>query len=272
MAVVKPKVIYPLRQNLKIVRKQPDADAAWPHAMVLYKVDGMRAGVIPAAPSGPPKPWPSMTIVVRTLSDQTYEVMRRKILSGSIPPGTPVRQDIIATELGVSKIPLREALGRLEQDGLLSSYPNRGYVVRSMSMAEATEVFALRLKLEPGAVADGAGRASDADHAAAREALAALEKDQDRDGADHVTQNRLFHLSMIKPAGPVTCQLLTRLLILSERYVRMHLEPKGREDRAKREHRAILDAWLAGEAAQVEGLIRDHIQATLDDLREQLGE
>lgn len=218
----------------------------------------------------PLHPWPFMSIIVRTLSDQTYEVVRRKILSGSIAPGTPVRQDVIATELGVSKIPLREALGRLEQDGLLTSYPNRGYVVRPMSMEEASEIFALRLKLEPGAVADGAGRATAADHAAARTALEALEKNQDLDGADHVAQNRLFHLSMIQPAGPVTCQLLTRLLILSERYVRMHLEPKGREDRAKREHRAILDAWTDGDAALVEGLIRQHIQATLDDLHEQL--
>ncbi|OYQ34517.1 GntR family transcriptional regulator [Niveispirillum lacus] len=213
-----------------------------------------------------------MSIVVRTLSDQTYEVVRRRILSGGIAPGTPVRQDVIATELGVSKIPLREALGRLEQDGLLTSYPNRGYVVRPMSMGEASEIFALRLKLEPGAVADGAGRATINDHAAARAALEALEKNQDLDGADHVTQNRLFHLSMIQPAGPVTFQLLTRLLILSERYVRMHLEPKGREDRAKREHRAILDAWTEGDAPLVEGLIHDHIQATLDDLREQLGD
>ncbi|MFY8092299.1 MAG: GntR family transcriptional regulator [Niveispirillum sp.] len=213
-----------------------------------------------------------MSIIVKTLSDQTYEVVRRRILSGGIAPGTPVRQDVIATDLGVSKIPVREALGRLEQDGLLTSYPNRGYVVRSMSMCEASEIFALRLKLEPGAVADGAGRAGAADHRAARTALEALEKNQDLDGADHVTQNRLFHLSMIQPAGPVTFQLLTRLLILSERYVRMHLEPKGREDRAKREHRAILEAWTAGDALLVEGLIREHIQATLDDLREQLGD
>jgi DNA-binding GntR family transcriptional regulator len=71
-----------------------------------------------------------MSIIVRTLSEQTYEVVRLKILTGDMSPGTPVRQDAIAAELGVSKIPLREALSRLEQDGLLSSYPNRGYVVR----------------------------------------------------------------------------------------------------------------------------------------------
>ena len=211
-----------------------------------------------------------MSIIVRTLSDQTYEAVRRRILNGAIPAGTPVRQEVIAHELGVSKIPLREALGRLEQDGLLISYPNRGYMVLPLTMEEAAEVFALRLKLEPGAVAQGARLATPEHHADACAALAALELDQERDGADHVTQNRLFHLSLIRPGGPVTCQLLERLHILSERYVRMHLEPKGREDRARREHRAILEAWLATREAQVEGLVADHIQGTLNDLREQL--
>lgn len=212
-----------------------------------------------------------MSIIVRTLSDQTYEAVRRKILIGAIPAGMPLRQDVIATELGVSKIPLREALGRLEQDGLLISYPNRGYIVRPLTTAEAAEVFALRLKLEPGAVVEGARRALPDHHAAASAALAALELDQDRDGADHVTQNRLFHLSLIKPGGPVTYQLLKRLHILSERYVRMHLEPKGREDRARQEHRAILEAWISSDDLRMEQLVADHIRSTLDDLREQLG-
>jgi DNA-binding GntR family transcriptional regulator len=101
-----------------------------------------------------------MNIVVRTLSDQTYEIVRRRILVGAMQPGTAVRQDVIAAELGVSKIPLREALGRLEQDGLLSSYPNRGYVVRDLSTDEASEVFALRLKLEPGAHDEGPATAA----------------------------------------------------------------------------------------------------------------
>jgi DNA-binding GntR family transcriptional regulator len=214
-----------------------------------------------------------MSIVVRTLSDQTYDVVRRHILMGTMAPGTPLRQDVIANELGVSKIPLREALGRLEQDGLLTSYPNRGYVVRPLSAAEATEVFALRLKLEPGATADGARNAKAEDRKAAQEALTALEhQQQDMDGTDHVTGNRLFHLALIRPAGPVTYTLLKRLHILSERYVRVHLSPQGREERARLEHRQILEAWLAGDSALVESLTENHISATLHDLKHQLGD
>ena len=213
-----------------------------------------------------------MTIVIRTLSDQTYELVRKRILMGQMGPGTPVRQDTIAEELGVSKIPLREALSRLEQDGLLSSYPNRGYVVRPLSADEAQEVFELRLKLEPGATAAGSRKATPEDHQTVQAALAALEAAQ-RTGppGDHVSMNRAFHMAMIRPSGRlVTYQLLERLQVLAERYVRVHLEPHGREARAAEEHRALLDAWLRGDGAKVESLTAAHIRGTMKDLRQQL--
>jgi DNA-binding GntR family transcriptional regulator len=211
-----------------------------------------------------------MNIVVRTLSDQTYEIVRRRILVGAMQPGTAVRQDVIAAELGVSKIPLREALGRLEQDGLLKSYPNRGYVVRDLSGDEASEVFALRLKLEPGAVAEACLRAKPADHAAAEAALAALEAELAKPDGDHVSFNRAFHLALVRPGGHITFQLMERLQILAERYVRVHLEPNGRDERASREHREILDAWIRGDAKKVEALTANHIRGTLSDLKQEL--
>jgi len=211
-----------------------------------------------------------MNIVVRSLSDQTYEIVRRRILVGAMQPGTAVRQDVIAAELGVSKIPLREALGRLEQDGLLKSFPNRGYVVRDLSSDEASEVFALRLKLEPGAVAEACVKATPEDHAAAEKALAALEAELAKPDGDHVSFNRAFHLAMIRPGGHITFQLMERLQILAERYVRVHLEPNGRDERASREHREILDAWIRGDAKTVEALTANHIRGTLTDLKQQL--
>ena len=202
------------------------------------------------------------SIVVRSLSDQTYEIVRRRILIGAMPPGTAVRQETIATELGVSKIPLREALGRLEQDGLLKSFPNRGYVVRDLSSDEAGEVFALRLKLEPGAVAEACRRAQPQDHTVAETALVALEAALSKPDGDHVSLNRSFHLALIRPGGHVTFQLMERLQILAERYVRVHLEPNGRDERASLEHRQILKAWVGGDAEAVETLTADHIRGT----------
>ncbi|MGZ8406482.1 MAG: GntR family transcriptional regulator, partial [Caulobacteraceae bacterium] len=79
------------------------------------------------------------------LPDLVYQAVRERILSGDLAAGKPVRQDTLAGELGVSKIPVREALNRLERDGLLLSNPRRGYEVRPLTSEEAEEVFDLRL-------------------------------------------------------------------------------------------------------------------------------
>ena len=84
-----------------------------------------------------------MTLVIRTLSDQLVSLVRDRILSGKVQPNSPIRQDALANELGISKIPLREALTRLEQEGLVNSHTNRGFFVRDLSASEAEEVYAL---------------------------------------------------------------------------------------------------------------------------------
>src|SRR3546814_1993346 len=95
------------------------------------------------------------------LSERVFDIVREQIVVGELATDMPIRQDALAAELGVSKIPVREALARLEQEGLLISHPNRGYLVRPMSAAEADEIYALRLALEPAAAAFAAeiGRA-----------------------------------------------------------------------------------------------------------------
>ncbi|WP_269713827.1 GntR family transcriptional regulator [Caulobacter sp. NIBR2454] len=213
-----------------------------------------------------------MSIVVRTLSDQVYGLVRERILSGQIAPGGVIRQDALAAELGVSKIPLREAMARLEQDGLLTSHANRGFFVAPLSAGEAEEVFALRLKIEPEAAALASQRADDDDRVAARMALMAMGAQTDQQAPEAVHLNREFHMGMVRPSGlMVTTQLIERLHVLAERYVRVHLEPRERHLRAADEHHALLEAWLAGDAVTVERLVHDHIAGALTDLREQLG-
>lgn len=211
-----------------------------------------------------------MSILPRSLSDQAFEVVRERILSTQIPPLAPIRQELLAEELGISKIPLREALSRLEEQGLLSSHPNRGFFVPPLTSTEAEEVFALRLKIEPDAAAQASLIASDAAQDAARAAFDALERAGDDPHAS-VRCNRAFHLALVTPGGRhVTAQLVERLQVLAERYVRKHLEPAGREARAANEHLAILQAWLQRDAALVDQLLSTHILSTLHDLRVQL--
>ncbi|PSJ39442.1 GntR family transcriptional regulator [Allosphingosinicella deserti] len=212
-----------------------------------------------------------MSIVVRTLSEQIFEIIRERIVLGKLPDLLPIRQDALANELGVSKIPLREALARLEQEGLLVSQANRGYFVRPMSAESAEEIFELRLSLEPQAAGRGALLADDAGRAAAVEAYEALDSAALDAGVEVAVRNRAFHTALVRPGGRLlTTQLVERLAILSERYVVTHLKPAGREHRAHLEHKQLIEAWLARDAEGISGLLAAHIRGTLEDLRAQL--
>ncbi len=212
-----------------------------------------------------------MSIVVRTLSERVFDVVRERIVSGQLPIEMPIRQDALAAELGVSKIPLREALARLEQEGLLFSHANRGYFVRPMSAEEVDEIYALRLAVEPAAAAYAAEHANDAAREAAERAFEALDNAAHSKLSEVAVCNREFHVALVRPGGRLlTTQLVERLAVIAERYVVAHLEPAGRESRAHKEHRLLLDAFLAGDGPRLEALLCQHIQATLDDLKEQL--
>lgn len=209
-----------------------------------------------------------MALVVRTLAERVFDIIRERIVAGQLPIDEPVRQDALATELGVSKIPLREALARLEQDGLLFSQANRGWFVRPMSMNEAEEIYDLRLAIEPVAAARASRSATDEERETARAAFAALDAAARDDLSAVAKCNREFHTALVRPGHRIlTSQLSEKLEILAERYVLAHLEPAGREDRAHLEHRTLLDAWLAQDAEQVRSLLIHHLSSTLDDLR-----
>jgi DNA-binding GntR family transcriptional regulator len=211
-----------------------------------------------------------VSIVIRTLSERVFEIVRERIVTGQLPTDTPLRQDALAAELGVSKIPLREALGRLQQEGLLTSQANRGYMVRALSTDQAEEIYALRLAIEPAAAAYAAACADPPARDAAVQAFERLDRAAGSNLAAVAISNREFHVALVRPGGRLlTTQLIERLSILAERYVVAHLAPAGRETRAHQEHRALLDAFLARDGAALETLLAGHIGATLADLREQ---
>jgi DNA-binding GntR family transcriptional regulator len=212
-----------------------------------------------------------MSIVVRTLSEQVFEIVRERIVTGSIRPEAPIRQDALAADLGVSKIPLREALARLEHEGLIQGQANRGYSVQPLSAEQAEEIYALRLALEPAAAAAGATAADAAARVTATAALAALEDARDATPGEIAARHRQFHLALVHPANrPLTTELVERLAMLAERYVIAHMQPEGRYQRADREHRDLLDAWIAGDAATVERIMIQHLASTRADLQAEL--
>lgn len=212
-----------------------------------------------------------MSFLVRSLPDQLVELVRDRILAGHVPPSEPIRQDALAAELGVSKIPLREALTRLEQEGLVLRHANRGFFVSPLTSDEAEEVFALRLKLEPDAAAKAARRATKEERQVAISVHDTLFRATNAHGDGVGAFNRAFHLALIRPCrNGITVVFLERLHVLSERYVRKHLEPLGRDERANEEHQKLLDAWLERDTKQVSSQLHQHIKQTLEDLRRQL--
>jgi DNA-binding GntR family transcriptional regulator len=206
----------------------------------------------------------------KALPERIADVMRSRIIAGSLPPDTSIRQELLAAELGVSKIPVREALARLEQDGLIISQTNRGFFVAPLSAEDAYDIFALRLKIEPDAVARGCHCAEAADHRFARRALDELNTAIAGHTDDIGACNRAFHLSLIRPGGQrVTLQIVERLHLLAERYIFKHLESSSRNARAEAEHEALFTSWASGDSGGAAAKTVAHIEATLADLREQ---
>lgn len=209
--------------------------------------------------------------IATAAADRIAEAIRDHILSGALAAEAPIRQDALAGELGVSKIPVREALIRLQQDGLIDAIANRGFFVRGLSGAEAYEVYDLRMAIEPAAAAAAALVANETERHAASHALAVLSQATARQARALGALHRAFHNSLVKPAGRhLTSQLVERLHIVSERYVRRHLAPSGRTRRANAEHAGILAAWLDRDASLVTRMMGAHIRNVRDDLKHEL--
>lgn len=212
-----------------------------------------------------------MTTLSRTVAERVTDALRARILSGGYPPGARLRQDAVASELGVSRIPLREALNHLQAEGLVQGEAHRGFVVRRASVREAREVFELRLQLEPQAVAEGARVARAADRvsqAMLLERLDALAGKGDIVQAGEI--ERAFLLGLIAPEQrPLTGEMLSRLQGASHRYLNL-AEPGGLEGTAA-EHSLLLKAWTADGAEEAGRIaaariqrVRDRVLAALD--------
>lgn len=206
--------------------------------------------------------------LVRSMTSQLIVRLRERLLAGAYAPGAALRQDMLAAEFGTSKIPVREALVRLQSEGLVSVFPNRGFQVRPLATGELDEIFRLRLLMEPAAAALGARLATTADHRAARAALDRLNEALAANESSAFGQlNRAFHLQLLVPrAQPIAAEILGRLHSLAQRYVQVHLQPEGRVKRAAREHAALMKAWIARKPVRVRELLHAHIESTRDDV------
>jgi DNA-binding GntR family transcriptional regulator len=197
----------------------------------------------------------------QTLTGMTADAIRERILRGRYPEGEPLRQDAIGAELGVSRIPVREALRQLEAEGLVTFNPHRGAVVSTLSLKQIQELFELRAEIEGDLIRRAVPHMTAEDHARASEILDAY------DVALHGGQvtvwgalNWQFHSTLYAPADrELTMSMVNKLHQHSDRYLRMQLSLTHGEMRARHEHRAIAAATRKRDAVKASRLMRDHI-------------
>ena len=191
-------------------------------------------------------------------ADIVFENLRRAIISGGLRDGHPLRQEELARHFNTSRIPVREALTRLEQHGLTQVRRFHGYTVAGMSRGQIEEICRFRALVEGEIVAQAVKRISDATLALARKHCDAFAKE--RDPVLWGERNREFHYSLYKECGmPYHLEAIHAALDKTERYLVDQLVLTSGMRRARAEHKAILEAFAARDARLAARLTREHI-------------
>jgi DNA-binding GntR family transcriptional regulator len=202
----------------------------------------------------------------QTLVDYAAGQLRESILSREFAPGEWIRLDALADSLGMSPIPLREALRMLASEGLMVQQPHRGYVVASASVADLQETYRLRLVLEPLAVSLAVPHLTDEDIAELGESVAAMTAAFGAgDWAAYRQHHRMFHFTIYNRSGSKWVVRFSEMLWLNaQRYQRMMMEMKGEFRRRNQEHKALLQACRARNAEEAAELMRNHLERALE--------
>ena len=205
----------------------------------------------------------SRQLQIRSVVDQVHADLLERIVAGELAPGSRLRQEALAAELGVSRTPLREALARLVSEGLVEFIPNRGATVAQRDFNDMDEAWRARLVLEPGAARLAAERRDAEEVERLREAVR-----RQRGAADDVAAsfevNREFHLALVAASGNAHLLRFASLLWLSR--IGVPIFARQARERAHvlawaDDHEAITDAVAAGSGARAERLTRAHIAA-----------
>jgi len=195
--------------------------------------------------------------------DRVTSEVRRAVLSGALAPGRTFSTAELSAQLGVSHIPVREALRRLEAQGLIVLRPGRKAMVSPLDRDELRAVFRLRQLIEPDLAARSVSMLRDGDLEHANTLLKAYihgSADVDELWESH----HALHLSLLRPAAAEwDLRILAQLWHASDRYTRVVFDPYavGPSDREAREaaHRALLAAARSGSPAEIRRAVREHL-------------
>lgn len=203
-------------------------------------------------------------------ADGVTDELRALILDGSLGIGVQLKQEVLAKRFGVSRIPVREALKRLEAEGLVTHAPHQGSIVASRSVQELLETLDIRVGLESRALVLAIPHMTPAVFKEAETIIARYDASEfPREWSE---LNLEFHMCLYRPSGrPRLLKTIENLVRGIDIHLRAHQSYAVGRKSPQNEHRAILDACIAGKAKRARDLLEAHIAHTQDVLRKEHG-
>lgn len=206
-----------------------------------------------------------------TLVDVVADRLRNEILSGAIPAGKRLLLADLVKGFAVSHIPIREALRRLEAEGLLKNTPRRGVVTMGIALDDLANLYDLRRVVEGEYAARAVARRCASELEALRTLHSRLERAEtaaDPDAADMWSIHREFHWAILAPAAsPWVQRIFDQTWQSAERYIRLlrsaHFDLV---EESVRQHRQLLEACEHGNASEIRHLIHKHLSTTEERL------
>lgn len=198
--------------------------------------------------------------------------LRERILSGDLAEGEAIRQELLAEEYDVSRMPVREALKRLSAEGLVQWENNRGGSVIKHSLPEIGEIFDLRMLIEVDLFCRAIPNMTPEDFDTCEKILTEMDDSYAADDVSHWGKlNYDYHTALYAAADRrMSKEFLERISLQSDRYVRLHLSVMKQREPAKEEHRQLLSYAMQGNVKEGGALLEKHISRTKNELLEMI--
>lgn len=203
-----------------------------------------------------------------SLEEMVFSRLEEEILSGELTRGTALGEIALSKRLGVSRTPVRGALHRLAEEGLVEILPNRGATVIGINIDDLVDIYNIRERLEGLASALAAKRATVDEISRLTEAVELAEFYISKNDTEHIKElDTVFHSIIYNASGSrFLSRTLSELHRKIKSYRKRSLSVPGRLERSADEHREILEAIKRGDAEEADRLTSNHIKYALNNM------
>ena len=198
----------------------------------------------------------------RPLREIVYEELKRQILVGEIAPGTRMMEVELAEDMGVSRTPVREAIRKLEKEGLVTIEPRRGAYASDISIKDMVDVLEVRQMLEGMAASMAAQKVTEEEKLDFVEANSAYKNAVKKGNIEEIIRyDELFHQLIVSYSGNKTLnQLLSQVQELALRFRYIYYDDFSRYENMPAEHEEIEEAIISGDTQKAKVVAEEHVE------------